>query len=266
MLGLENVLKTDLSAYSIRVSYDTVGDSTQPADDDRAVALIRELVRGNISDIRQDARDVSTSISILQVFADATDAIGRRLGDMQSLAVKAASPDYSGVQVEQMQKEFVNLAQQINQTVESTEYDYNKLFTAEGESISIAVGDGSRADIFARDFSFDAQGLDLTTDPAAVLAEVKKATEELNEYRSYLGRQYGRLEDAMGGIELRYGRIMGIKPSDFDTSRARQTAENVVGMALQHASILLDIQANVIPDMAGRLLEYRPASSEQNTG
>jgi flagellin-like hook-associated protein FlgL len=226
------------------------------------VAIIRDLLRGKTAAVRQNARDASTAVSVFQIFTDAADVIGSNLTRMKELAKKASSPDYSRVQVEEMQKEFEKLAKEINEIAKSTkidsaEYDYNKLFTAEGKAVSISIGDGSRIDIFARDLSFDAAGLSLAADPAGALSEIEEAIEDLSEYNGYLTRQTARLEDATAVIELELESAMGVDLSEFDVDVGRQVAGNMKGEISENVSVLAYIQANLTPDRALQLLQTK---------
>jgi len=221
------------------------------------VATIRELLNGNIADIRLSAREASTAISIIQTFANAADGIAATLTKMEELAKKASSPDYSRVQIEAMQKELKSLAKEINEIVQGTEYNYNKIFTSAGESISIPIGDGSKVDIFARDFSFNSQGLDLTADPKSALSNIKKAITNLNEYKQYLNRQVARVEDATATIESKLESAMGIELDDFTPEIGLETAVYTASQLSQDSSTALDTQANVTADEALQLLKYR---------
>jgi len=221
------------------------------------VATIRELLNGNIADIRLSAREASTAISIIQTFSNAADGIAAKLAKMEELAKKASSPDYSRVQIETMQNEFKSLAEEINEIVQSTEYDYNKIFTAAGKSISIPIGDGSSVDIFARDFSFNSQGLDLTTDPKSALSNIKKSITNLNEYKQYLNRQVARVEDTTATIESELESAMGIELDDFTPEVAIETAVHIASQVSQDSPIALDMQANVGPSIALQLLKGR---------
>jgi flagellin-like hook-associated protein FlgL len=221
------------------------------------VATIRELLDGNIADVRLSAREASTAISIIQTFSNAADGIAATLNKMEELAKKASSPDYSRVQIEAMQKEFKSLAEEINEIVQGTKYNYNKIFTSAGESISIPIGDGSKVDIFARDFSFNSQGLDLTADPKSALSNIKKAITNLNEYKQYLNRQVARVEDATATIESELESAMGIELGDFTPEIAIETAVYTASQLSQDSSTALDTQANVTADEALQLLKYR---------
>jgi len=219
------------------------------------VATIRELLNGNIADVRLSAREASTAVSIIQIFANAVDSIAVKLARMEELAKKASSPDYSQVQIEAMQTEFRDLATEINEIVKSTEYDFNKPFTAAGQAISIPIGDGSRTDIFAKDFSFNAQGLDLTADPKSALSNIKKAITNLNEYKQYLNRQVARVEDATAIIESELESAMGVGLDNFTLDFAIETAVHIASELSQDSSSALGTQANVTADEALQLLK-----------
>jgi len=176
---------------------------------------------------------------------------------MEELAKKASSPDYSRVQVEAMQTELKDLAKEIYDIVNGTEYNYNKIFTAAGESISIPIGNGSSVDIFARDFNFNSQGLDLTTDQKSALSNIKKAITNLNEYKQYLNRQVARVEDATATIESELESAMGVGLDDFTMDFAIETAVHIASRLSQDSSSALDMQANTEPSIALQLLKDR---------
>jgi flagellin len=232
-------------AYVVSGVCSGVGNSAAP-ERGAAVAIIRELLRGNIADIYQSAHDASTAVCIIQTFVAAADAIGEKLSGMRALAKKASSPDYTRVQVEQMQEELKELAEEINEITDNTEYEFNKLLTAEGESISIRVTQDTKIDIFARDLGFNVEGADLTKDAAGALAEIKKAIVNLHEYRRYLDRQADRLADVTGVIESQLESVVEVDLSDFNPSLAEQTIGRVVNWVLEDASTLLDMQAKLI--------------------
>lgn len=250
-----NVLDVSYGAYVVNEAYSGSSNTTGARNHNDVVATIRELLNADTADIRLSARNASTAVSIIQTLAHATDSIAAKLSKMEELANKAISPDYSHVQVEQMQKEFNNLAKEINNLVKSAEYNYNKIFTAIGKSISILIGDGSRVDIFASDLSFNAQGLDLTADPKTALSSIKKAIKELGEYRTYLDRQVARVEDAVATIESELESAMGVDLNDFTADLALETVVHIASELSQDSSGALDTQANTEPSTVLRLLK-----------
>jgi len=255
--GIRNVLDVSYGAYVVNGAYTGNSSPTGAPKHNDVVATVRELLSGNIADVRLSAREASTSISIIQTFANAVDGIAAKLAKMEELAKKASSPDYSRVEIEAMQKEFKSLAKEINETVKNTEYDFNKIFTSAGESISIPIGDGSKVDIFAKDFSFNSQGLDLTTDPKSALSNIKKAITNLNEYKQYLNGQVARVEAATAIIESELESAMGVELDAFTPKVAIETAVHIASQVSQDSSTALGTQANVTADEALQLLKGR---------
>jgi len=254
---IRNILDVSYGAYVVNGAYSGNSNPKGAPNHNDAVAIIRELLNGNIADVRLSAREASTAISIIQTFASAVDDIAAKLAQMEELTEKASGPDYSRVQVEEMQKEFKNLAQEINKIVKGTEYNYNKIFTEGGESISIPIGDGSRIDIFAKDFSFDAQGLDLATDPKSALSNIKKAITNLNEYDEYLSRQSARVEDATAIIESELESAMGVEMGDFTAEIAIEKTIYTANLLSEDKPTSLDAQANITTEETLQLLKGR---------
>lgn len=259
MLASENVVRTDISAYAIRVAYNGISDSTKVPDDDKAVAIVRELIYGNIAGIRQKASNANNLISKVQTLDVAAATISEKLARMKGLAEQVIDGLYWSKGKAGMQKELEELAGEINGTAENTKYDSNKFLTDEGKTISVPISNGSAIHIFARDLRVDTNGLDLTTDAVGALEALQEKIKNTSEYIGYLSRQSGRLEEIMAIIELEFGKALEIKWSDFDTLDAGKIVINAAGGALDDRSTLLDIQANVTPAAAKRLLEYKGA-------
>lgn len=256
MFEFTNVLDVSYGAYVVNSAYSGSSNSTSPAQThNEAVAIIAELLRDNTADVRQSARDSSIAVNIIQTFSDALDTINAKLATMKELCQKASSPDYSQVKVEEMQKQFQNLAKQINETVEEAEYNYNKLFTATGKTISIPISNGSKVDLFARDFSFNAQGLNITTDPQNALSKVTEAIANVTEYRQYLNRQIARIEDVTAVIESEIESAMGVDLDDFKPDLALAAASYTASLISQDKSTSLNTQANLNPDETLQLLK-----------
>jgi len=125
------------------------------------------------------------------------------------------------------------------------------------EAISIPIGDGSNIDIFAKDFSFNAQGLDLISEPNTVLSNIKKAITNLNEYKQYLNGQVARVEDATATIESELESAMGVELDDFTPDIAIEMASYTISRISQDSSSAFDTQANTEPSTALQLLKDR---------
>ncbi|MHC4574630.1 MAG: flagellin N-terminal helical domain-containing protein [Planctomycetota bacterium] len=255
-MGLEfrNVLDVAYGAYVVKGAYSGVNGLTGAPERDEAVAIIRELLDGDIAAIYTSAHEASTAVSMVQTLTSAAGTIRGKLTAMEELAKKASSPDYSRVKVEEMQKEFQGLAAEINQTAKGTEYNFNKLFSGEGKSISIQVDNETKIDIFASDLRFSAEGLNLATSAGGALAEVKKAAKMLNEYLGYLDRQAGRLADVTAVLDSELEAALDVDLSEFSPDLVKQVTAYAARDSAEDGSRLLEAQANVDPERALRLL------------
>jgi flagellin len=227
---------------------------TRAVAHDETVAVVEGLLQGDIAAIRQSAQEASTTVSLFQTLTKAVRTIGDKLTAMVRLASRASDPDSTRVQVEQIQKEFEQLVGQVNRIARSTDYNFNRIFTAEGQSISVPIGDGSNVDIIPKDLTFNATGLDLTADPGAAAWKMATAVEELDEYAKHLRGQANRAAEAAAVIESQLAAAMGVDLRGFSMELARRTAEHAAEQFSAGRPGLLEMQTNVSADRALRLL------------
>jgi flagellin len=258
LFGLGNVLGTGYSAHVIvnsRIADSLEAIASGGRTSDGTALLIRELLRGEIAGSLQAARNASDAISMVQTFEGAASSISKILTQMAELATASANGVYSDEQKAIMQEQFKDSANEINKIVDSTEFNGNKLLSAYGCSISISMSNGSTIDIATADLTFDAEGLDLTTEPGAALVFVEEKMEQTTSYRAELGRQAERLEIMSQLIESDVVHAMGFNANISNTDLAREIAAQAIGQILAEGVVLLKIQANVLPSRALELLE-----------
>lgn len=259
MFEFKNVLDVTYGAYAVNGAYGGVknsnGSSTQAPVRNQVVADIRELLTGDTAAVRRSAGDASTAVSTIQIFTDAIETIAEKLIRMLELAKNASSPDYSQGQVDEMQTHLQNLAKEINQLVNSTEYKFNKPFAGSGKTLSIPIGNNSKIDIIARNFRFDAQGLNIATDPQNALSTVNDAITNIGEYKTYLDRQAARMGDITAVIESEIQGAMGVNMKDFQPELAAPMADYAASLISQDKQTSLNTQANLTPDEILKLLK-----------
>jgi len=269
MLELGNVLNVSYGAWVVSGVYNRIddsGDSTQIPDDDMAVAIIKSLLGGRIDDDWQNVHYANEVISAIQALAEAATEIDEKVGRMKELAGQAASGAYSEEELAEIQEELEQLAEEINNIVENTECDGNKLFSAEGETLSISIGNGSTIDIVAKDLSIDIEGMDLANDAEGALTAIDAVIAQSDYYSGYVNKQVERLESAVMLIEYDAKNALGFEPEDFDMGFAEQVARNAAAKVLEDMSILFDTQANVVPERALELLRDMIEESVEAAG
>src|SRR5512145_2935594 len=104
MLAIKNNLMAENAARHLGRSYDALSRSVErlssglrinSAKDDAAGMAVRELVRADIAQIRQGARNARDAISMVQAAEGASDVIDEILVRMKTLAEQAATESYS---------------------------------------------------------------------------------------------------------------------------------------------------------------------------
>jgi flagellin-like hook-associated protein FlgL len=258
LFEFKNVLDVTYGAYVVNGAYTGVrasaSASTQPPKHDQAIAVIREFLAGKTAAVRQSAEDASTAVSAMQIFTYAIETIAEKLAKMSELAEKVLDQHYSPAQTEQMQKQFRNLAQQINQTANGTEYKFNKPLSGDGRTLSIPTGNGTKIDIFARDFRINAEELNTETDPQEALSKVSEAIINVSEYKTYLDRQAAHLRDITAALESQIQGAMGVDMHDFQPELAAPMADYAASLISQDKQTSLNTQANLTPDEIFKLL------------
>ena len=266
-MELGNLLTVTYGAHVILGAYDGIGREKNPTKppDDQSQFVVQYLLNGKIADGRHDESYASEAISAVQMFADKASVIRDKYAQVLELAEKANKGKKPPKKLEEMQEELEQLAAEINDIVNSTEYNRNRLFTNEGTTISISIGNRSTIDVLAKDLSIDVQGLDLTADPDRVLAAVQWKAADSDYYSGYLADQVGRLESSRNLIEFERYNDLGFEPEEFDAELAKQVAAYASIQTSQVLSALFDAQANIEPDRALELLRDRVAPGANGT-
>jgi len=258
-MELGNLIKVAYGVHVITGAYNHTNNQPNAAsDNDAAASVIQYLLHGKMPEGQENERYANEAISMAQRFADATGEIKEKLQRMEELAEKAASTG-SKKKKEELQEEFEQLAGEINDIVKNTEYNDNKLLSADGKTISISIGNSSTINVVSKDLSIDIDGLDLTTDAEGALAAIQSIASKSSYYSKYLEEQASRIESMAGLIEFEIPNDMGIEADEdeFDMSLAKEVAGYASSQTLEDVSVLFEAQANVEPNRALQLLKDR---------
>ena len=255
MLEIESIFKSEFQNRVINKGYNFSDGTYGIPDNDSDVAIIREFLQGNIADVRLSAQNAYAATSTVQMFVDAAATIHDKLTLMEQLAQKAANGYYTNIDKASMQQKFEQSAKDINEIVNNTEYENNKLFTANGQVITLPLGNGQTIHLFARDLSVDISNMDLTKDAKTALATIKNQVKQANEYHEYLSGQNKRLQNAMATIESKMAVAASIEPGDFGLKIAQQTTSFLTVKIQDEPYISSVSQSNITPDEALYLLQ-----------
>jgi len=252
----ESLRSIGYSSYRVRTGYcmaDGVGSSL---DGEADVALVREFLRGNVGEVRLSMSEANESVSKMQVVLSSLESVVEKLSRAKELCEEAIYGYYTAGEKAQMQKELESIVTEINETVSGTSYDGNKILTAEGETLSIAIDNGEKIYIFARELGFDAE-FDLTSDAKGALKEFEQYGQKLDEFSRFVRRRYEKLLGYMNRLEDQWGQVLGIKSSGFETSAAEVARQTLIKAAEKEAGAMFDAQANVSADTVLAFLDYK---------
>lgn len=189
------------------------------------------------------------------MFAAGASEISTKLAQMYELAEQSTSWLYTDKEKATKRKQVLQLANEINRLIENTKYDRNKLFSSDGQTISLPLGNGSYVDLFPKALSFDAQSLDLTNNPKGALATIQQASAEARECSQYLNSQLTRLEETMAVYESQL-EAMDIDSSGFTTTIAAEVANHVANQISEDAGASSRIHTGLMPERADQLLKF----------
>jgi len=265
-IELGNLISITYNANIILGAYNSSNSNEDSLEvlDDSSASVIQYLLEGEVSEKHQNEIYANEVISITQDLAETASTIKDKFRRMKELAEQAASGDYSAEEVEDMQTEFEQLVVDINNLVDNTEQNKNKLFGDEGTAISISVGNNSTIDIIAMNLSINGEGLDLTTDPDGVLTIIQSKSSQSSYYSEYLGDQLDNLGEMINYIEFEKYNDMGIDAEKFDTELAEEVAGVAATTTLEELTVLFNAQANIESEKTLQLLEEGIEQAQTN--
>jgi len=220
--------------------------SGESVDKGSAAVVIDALLRGQIAGTQQRIRNAADAVSMVQTFEAASCYIGGILTEMSGLAEKAASGLYIDEQLELMQDEFEELAEQINYVTTYLSYNGNKLLGGEGEDVTINLSSDSTMLIPAADLSFDISSADLTSDAVGALGSVRAATAKTITYCGTLAAKTEVLEKTIELYDFEIIHAMGFQTSISNTDLAREINAEVQGQIMAESVVSLAAQSSAL--------------------
>ena len=151
MLAIKNNLMAANAARHLGKSYNALARSVErlssglrinSAKDDAAGLAVRELIRADVAQFKQAARNAADGISMIQTGEGAMGEIDSILIRMKELAEQASTGSYSSAQRVIMNAEYAELAAEITRIAGSTAFNENELLNSTTE-INIHVGSGN---------------------------------------------------------------------------------------------------------------------------
>ena len=254
MSSLSNI---DLAALSVSKAYLSANDRTETnglikvtdivtgnLDADIASLKAANFISTQISEHRETAAKAAEAISTIQFFDKTISSIDSVLTQMSALTddIALSTQSYTQEEIAAKQKQFNNLAAQINDIVSTAKSGTNNFLSADGKDLSVTDTKGMTINVSHRDLSVDIKKLDLSiTFGGAGSIVVDSAAEQNKNYRAYLQDKIEQLKE--------------ISLADVATTVSSSKAIEIVNGIIENSELLVNIQAKVPSGNALKLLK-----------
>ena len=280
-------------ANNLNGAYGNLSTSTQrlssglrinSAADDAAGLAIRELMRADITALKQGVRNANDAISMIQTADGALGIIDEKLIRMKELAEQAATGTYDSTQRLMIESEYQAMASEITRIANST--DFNGIHLLNG-NLSSSTHNGAQLTSTGKmkihfgsgnDCAEDYYYVQIGTSTASALgvgsaavgakaatvstqAAAQQALEGLNDaivskdkIRAHLGALQNRLENTISNLNIQAENLQAAESRISDVDVASEMTNFVRNQILTQSAVAMLSQANSMPQMAMRLI------------
>lgn len=296
-LVVNNNLMAMNVARNLNSHYGRLSDSTRKlssglrvgtAADDAAGLAIRELMRSDVSTLKQGVRNANDGISLIQTADGALQTIDEKLIRMKELAEQASTGTYDSVQRSIIDSEYQAMASEITRISRATDFNNIKLLdgslssdTHDGSEmkavgkLKVHFGTGNQS---AEDYYYikigcttasalglgnnagaDSKtngGFSISTQEGAQksLEAINRAIVSKDNIRADLGALQNRLEATISNLTIQAENVQASESRISDVDVATEMTEFVRNQVLSNSAVSMLSQANQLPQMAMQLI------------
>lgn len=251
--------------------------------DDSAGLAIAESMRGKIRGFNQAKRNANDAISMLQVAEGGMAEISNLLIRMRELTVQAATDTIGDSDRSYLNKEYTQLASEIDRIAATTEFNGNKFFVENPKGVTeyvIQVGANNSSEEENIDtLKINLEGLKFTAadfgigkeaeigplsaaesgpsraDIASRLTVLDEGVQKIAERRAGLGAIQSRLDSTVNSLSINVENLDTARSRIIDVDYATETAELAKSRIIVNSNLSIQSQANQMPEMALALLK-----------
>lgn len=238
---------------------------TQAADDAAGLA-ISETFKAQIRSFAQAQRNANDGISMIQTAEGGLVESSAIVVRLRELAMQAASDTLGDTERGLVQKEVVQLTEEVQRIADSTKFGSSNLLNGTGEQYDFQVGINSslEADVIQFDASqadaslstLGIEGLDFSSKEGArsAIDLLDNASSQINGYRAQLGAVQNRLQSTSDNIAVMNENLSAANSRIRDTDVAQASSEQARNALLMQASTGVLAQANMNSQLALKLI------------
>lgn len=277
---------------NLNSSYGKLAESTRrlssglrvgTAADDAAGLAVREIMRSDISAMKQGVRNANDAISLIQTADGALGIIDEKLIRMKELAEQASTGSYDSTQRAIIDSEYQAMASEITRIANSTKF--NRLNLLDGSLSGTHNGSGAEAtgemkihfgptNNSAEDYyyvrigsatasslgvgnqSIAGAGHDVSSQQAAqqALVALDAAITSKDQIRAHLGALQNRLENTVSNLTIQAENLQAAESRISDVDVSTEMTGFVKNQILTQSAVAMLSQANSMPRMAMQLI------------
>ncbi len=247
------------------------------AKDDAAGLAIAERMNAQVRGMNAAVRNANDGISLAQTAEGSLGKVADALQRMRELAVQSANATNSSSDKDSLDKEFGELAKEIQRILNATTFNGKHVLGSEAGAMQFQVG----ANTSAND-TIDITTMDMTTDPGitvvagtdntgngramidasaplatihAVMDNIDAALNNVNAQRATLGASQSRFDSVISNLQVSVENQTAARSRIMDADFAAETANLSRTQILQQAGTAMVAQANQMPQQVLKLLQ-----------
>ena len=275
-LNAQRNLSSSQSSLSMSMQRLSSGLRVNSAKDDPAGLAIAERMTTQVRGMNVSIRNANDGISMAQTAEGALGKVTDSLQRMRELSVQAANATNSNSDKDSLDKEFGELAKEIQRVLGGTSFNGQHVLGADAKAFVFQVGANTTSndtiDITTTNLTADATltavaGTDNTgagrsvidnTAPAAtiqgVIDKIDVAISTVNDKRALLGASQSRFDSVITNLQIGVENQTAARSRIMDTDFAAETANLSRANILQQAGNAMVAQANQLPQQVLTLL------------
>jgi flagellin len=276
-LNAQRNLNTSQSALATSMQRLSSGLRVNSAKDDAAGMAIAERMTTQVRGMNAAIRNANDGISMSQTAEGSLAKVADALQRMRELSVQAANATNSGTDKDSLDKEFGELAKEVQRVLAATSFNGKNLLGSDAATMTFQVGANTSSDnmitVATSDMTVDPsvtvvagtdiEGtgrsvIDSTTDITAVHAVIDNidgSIDLVNSLRATLGASQNRFEAVISNLQVSVESQTAAKSRIMDADFAAETAAMSRAQILQQAGNAMVAQANQLPQQVLRLLQ-----------
>jgi flagellin len=233
------------------------------AKDDAAGLAISERMNAQIRGMNVAMRNAADGISLAQTAEGAVGKVGEALQRMRELAVQAANGTIADGDRANLDKEFVQLRDEISRLVSSTKFNDTSLLSA-STTFSFQIGAGTAATDTITVSGADLAGVVGAISSASISASSSTASTMIGTLdtqiaavttnRATWGAVQNRFESVIANLQVSSENLAAARGRIVDADYAAETANLTRAQILQQAGVAMLAQANASPQSVLSLL------------